>query len=95
MCAADRLESLVLGVLLVAVGSINGHGTLFSFNGDVIQLWANNFTSVVHSSPRVWVVDYYLAWCGYCQRLAPDFAKFATDIKSESDLCLPFFVDVS
>jgi len=96
-CFADRLRPVhcalvVFGILLLN-HVVHGRGTLFAFNGEVEQLWANNFTTVVHDSTRLWIVEFYAAWCGYCQRLAPEYAGFAEDIRGLYD-CMSMMLTI-
>jgi len=58
--------------------------TLFSHDSDVVQLSASNFASVIYGSSQLWMVDFYLSWCGACQRFAPVYSSFATSIKGNS-----------
>lgn len=70
---------LLLAVLL-AVVSVTW-ASLFSQNELISQLQPHSFSSVIHNSSKMWIVDFYVSWCGYCQRMAPHFSDMAQSIK--------------
>jgi len=81
-CNAGTLTQLIgTVVLLLTVQLINGQN-LFSSDPNVDQLSATDFVSKVHHSRCMWIIDFYASWCGYCQRLAPDFSRFASKIQT-------------
>ncbi|EGD73898.1 molecular chaperone DnaJ [Salpingoeca rosetta] len=65
----------------------------------VIELDAHTFqTDIKQSDEHLWVVDFFAPWCGHCQRLAPEFARAAHNLRGvarlatvdctrEKDLC--------
>jgi len=55
--------------------------SLFASDSDVVQLSASNFNADVYGSSQMWMVDFYLTWCGRCQRFAPEYSALATNIK--------------
>lgn len=53
---------------------------------DVIELTDSNFDKLVLDSDDVWLVEFFAPWCGHCQRLAPEWAKAATELKGKVKL---------
>uniref|UniRef100_A0A6P7HBE4 Sulfhydryl oxidase n=1 Tax=Diabrotica virgifera virgifera TaxID=50390 RepID=A0A6P7HBE4_DIAVI len=54
---------------------------LYYLNDDVEILTVDNFKSELYGNKRAWIIEFYNAWCGFCQRFAPSWKQFATDIK--------------
>ncbi len=50
---------------------------------DVIELTDSNFEQKVIKSKDGWLVEFFAPWCGHCQRLAPEWAKAATELKGK------------
>lgn len=80
-----RILRLLIAALLVSVT----RASLFEHDEPISQLQTHNFSSVIHNSKKMWIVDFYASWCGYCQRLAPEFSSMARDIQGK------FFTDLS
>jgi thiol oxidase len=76
-----KLWRLSCPVLLVCLVNLS-HGGLYSSDGPVVRFTPDNFTSSLQQSTQIWVVEFYAAWCGYCQRFAPDYTQFANDIQA-------------
>ncbi|GIX82821.1 protein disulfide-isomerase A6 homolog [Caerostris darwini] len=53
---------------------------------DVIELTDSNFDETVLESNDMWLVEFYAPWCGHCQRLAPEWAEAATELKGKVKL---------
>ena len=53
---------------------------------DVIELTDSNFKETVLDSNDMWLVEFYAPWCGHCQRLAPEWARAATELKGKVKL---------
>lgn len=54
-----------------------------SSDKDVIKLTDSNFESMVFNSKDYWLVEFYSPGCGHCQRLAPEWAEAATQLKGK------------
>ncbi|EDO37155.1 predicted protein, partial [Nematostella vectensis] len=50
---------------------------------DVVELTDTNFEKEVLNSKDLWLVEFFAPWCGHCQRLAPEWAKAATELKGK------------
>lgn len=53
---------------------------------DVIELTDSNFKETVLDSTDMWLVEFYAPWCGHCQKLAPEWAEAATELKGKVKL---------
>ena len=48
---------------------------------DVIELDSTNLESTIYESEDAWLIDLYAYWCDHCQKLRPEWAKLATQMK--------------
>ncbi|XP_050308363.1 sulfhydryl oxidase 2 [Anthonomus grandis grandis] len=62
-----------------------GDQGLYSHKDDVEILTGENFKSAIMGSNKAWLVEFYNSWCGFCQKFAPSWKDFATDIKGWQD----------
>jgi len=46
-------------------------------------LTADNFDDLVYGDKNAWFIEFYAPWCGHCQRLTPEWAALATQLKGE------------
>jgi len=74
-----KLGSVSLATFLL-VHTVATQSTLFSFDEPISQLMFSNFSTVISNSPKIWVVEFYAVWCGYCKRLAPEYSAVARNI---------------
>ena len=51
---------------------------------NVYVLTDGNFKDFVKSKKHV-LVKFYAPWCGHCKKMAPDYAKLAKRVHSESE----------
>ncbi|CAH1159163.1 unnamed protein product [Phyllotreta striolata] len=65
---------------------VNNEAGLYSPDDDVTILTISNFNSSIYRSDRAWMVEFYSNWCGFCQRAAPKYKAFASDVKGWKDL---------
>jgi len=65
-------------------GGSSGSGG--SGGNDVVELTDSNFEEEVLKSPDIVLVEFFAPWCGHCQRLAPEWAKAATELKGKVKL---------
>ncbi|PFX17788.1 Protein disulfide-isomerase A6 [Stylophora pistillata] len=54
---------------------------------DVVELTDANFEKEVLNSKDLVLVEFFAPWCGHCQRLAPEWAKAATELKGKVKVC--------
>jgi len=50
---------------------------------DVVELTDSNFESEVFKSDKMVLVEFFAPWCGHCKKLAPEWAKAATELKGK------------
>ncbi|XP_011206958.1 protein disulfide-isomerase A6 homolog [Bactrocera dorsalis] len=68
-------------------GSSSSSGGSSSGGSDaVIELTDDNFDKLVLQSDDVWLVEFFAPWCGHCQKLAPEWAKAAKELKGKVKL---------
>jgi thiol oxidase len=72
--------------LLIANSGNAAIGDLFLPSDDVEILNVQNFKNHVQNSTTAWLVDFYASWCGDCQRFAPTWKKFATEVAAWRDM---------
>ena len=74
--------SLALLVMAYSPGAVNAQ-RLYRDSDPVVQLDGSNFDSHVLNSSAAWVVEFYAAWCGHCQRFVPTWVAFSRDIQGQ------------
>ena len=58
--------------------------TLYNNSTDhVIQLW-DDIGENIYNSKSLWIVEFYMHWCGHCQNFAPKWMKVAEKMKSKT-----------
>jgi thiol oxidase len=72
--------------LLIANSGNAAIGDLFLPSDDVEILNVQNFKNHIQNSTTAWLVDFYASWCGDCQRFAPTWKKFATEVAAWRDM---------
>ncbi|XP_030765654.1 sulfhydryl oxidase 2-like [Sitophilus oryzae] len=72
-----------------------GEQGLYSQKDDVEILTVDNFKDAIINSNKAWVVEFYNSWCGFCQKFAPSWKEFATDVRGWKDLVVIAAMDCS
>lgn len=80
------LPFLFVNSALAAVVKNEQDTGLYSFKDDVTILTVNNFNETILDSKKPWIVEFYSSWCGFCQRFAPHWKEFATEVKHWNDV---------
>ena len=68
---------------------------LFSASDDVVELTQSNFASKVTKSDELWIVEFYVPWCGHCKSMAPEYKKLAKELKVTKLPVTPFLGNLS
>jgi len=67
-------------------GGSGGSGGKKGNPADVVELTSSVFDKEVLDSKDMWLVEFYAPWCGHCKKLAPEWAKAATELKGKVKL---------
>lgn len=54
---------------------------IYLSNGNVVELTPSNFDKMVIRSNKIWIVEFFVPWCGHCQNLVPEYVKAANALK--------------
>lgn len=57
--------------------------SLYDAKSHVVELTDDTLTSVIYSSPKIWVVEFYAHWCGHCQKFAKVWKKIADEFQGK------------
>ncbi|CAB3377480.1 Hypothetical predicted protein [Cloeon dipterum] len=88
-------------VLLAAAASVRA-GKLAAGNepvglydaNDKMELLSNlTFRAAVYEKQKIWLVEFYNSWCGFCQRFAPVWKEFAAGVHPWNEIVTIGVVD--
>lgn len=76
------LCAILISLLQVSARSskISNSGSLYKETDTLNILNGDNFELLVYGKETAFLVEFYANWCGFCQRFAPKFARFARDV---------------
>ncbi len=77
-------KPVALAILFIlTLNSISSSNTKITeeYDNNVLILNDDNYDALTKKYPLL-LVEYYAPWCGHCQKLAPEYEKAATELKS-------------
>ncbi|XP_063988620.1 sulfhydryl oxidase 1-like [Diachasmimorpha longicaudata] len=87
---------ILMIVLLVTVNRSESREIDFGKYENLGHAWYNdhnivmfdytNLTSVIASGTTAWYVEFFVSWCGHCQRFRPTWTSFAKSVSGWSDI---------
>uniref|UniRef100_A0A0C9PXU2 Sulfhydryl oxidase n=2 Tax=Fopius arisanus TaxID=64838 RepID=A0A0C9PXU2_9HYME len=73
-------------VCVIIVEGDKESAILYDASDPIVILDYTNFETAVNNRSTAWFVEYYFHWCGHCQRFAPTFKSFSSNINDWSDI---------
>lgn len=70
------MSQVIILLTLITISS-----ALYPNNGNVIDLTSTNFHQLVLETEEIWIVEFFVPWCGYCQNFVPEYIKAAAALK--------------
>ncbi len=67
----------------------------YEYDGNVMIATDANFQEILtqtQNEKKILFVNFYAPWCGHCKALAPEYEKFAQQIKNDDKLKDKFMV---
>ena len=58
------------------------------YDNNVRVIVAKNFDDIVFDETKDVLVEVYAPWCGHCKKLAPEYEKFAGELKDNPDIVI-------
>ena len=81
---------LLLLPVLVTARDIRWYGSgeddivdLYSKDGPVVHMNHSNFNELLYGKEHAWVVEFYISWCGRCQKYVPTWISVAEQSAGE------------
>lgn len=59
---------------------------LYTLRDNVEIFTVNNFNKKLYNKENAWLIEFYSSWCGHCQKFAPHWKEFASEVKQWSSL---------
>ena len=54
--------------------------SLYNSTDPLKVLTIKNFYNEVFNKSTAWVIEFYMHWCGHCQKFVPTYLEFAADV---------------
>lgn len=61
-------------------------GLLYTEDDPIVQLTSETIKEILHGKSNAWIVQFYSTWCGHCQRFAPVWKQFSTELAGWHDV---------
>ncbi|ORX82201.1 thioredoxin-like protein [Basidiobolus meristosporus CBS 931.73] len=74
------VKSLLASLALYSSAFLQA-SALYSSRDDVVAITEKNFRKEVLETEQVVLMEFFAPWCGYCQKLVPDYKKVAQNLK--------------
>lgn len=60
--------------------------SLYDENDAVIELTNKNITQVLMNPTQVWYIEFYMHWCGHCQKFSPLWKELANQFDGKEKI---------
>ncbi|XP_076822343.1 sulfhydryl oxidase 2-like isoform X2 [Clavelina lepadiformis] len=80
MCHKTLLLNIVSFSLFLGQFSYTSATGLYNSTDNVTIFNGNSLLPVLANSSNLWLIEYYIDWCGHCQEFAPTFKALAKDV---------------
>ena len=65
--------------------------SLYDENDAVIELTNKNITQVLMNPTQVWYIEFYMHWCGHCQKFSPLWKELANQFDGKEKIIPRYF----